>query len=181
MSTPARIRFLLPLFLVLAALQPVHADSLEDVLIRGWATTHSGKVHYEIHIAYPPSARDRTPPIRSIEIMLGKQKVIFPASALNPSSNGWQVPRGVFGNVGKENEFSLYFSECGDGARSYSLEFFIKHGRVVSRQLIPAGMSELTDALEIFDAQGHIVYDGPCNRSGDPTGKISKEAKLALQ
>ena len=156
-----------------AASQSLQADVLEEVLVRGWAYTSSGqRVHYEVHVAYMPESPRGATMIRSIDLTLGKQKILIPEKAFNDYSSDWEAPRDVFARYGKKNEFTLYFPSCGDGARSYATELIIHEGRLYARQIIPAGISEINDSIRIFDAKGRVIYDGPCDRQGNPTRPV---------
>ena len=158
---------------LLASLQIVRADTPEEVIFHGSLFTHSGKkLSSEVHVEYNKVTHKRlNPPISSIEVAVGRWKTIFPQSALGPSSAMWQVPRKLVADDERETDFRLYFPDCGDGARTYAVEFLIRNGRLVSRQIIPGEISEIPDSIRIFDAKGNVVYDGPCGRSGNPTGK----------
>src|SRR5450432_3862836 len=102
----------LPLLLSLFALHPLHASHFEECQLRGWAFTQGGgKVHYDVRVTYDPKALV-VHEILSLEVTLGKKKIVFPKSAFDRLSLVG-TPQGLNGN-NKSQEFSLYF-RCGDG------------------------------------------------------------------
>jgi hypothetical protein len=168
-------RILLLLVASLISSQGLQAVScFEDCVLRGWTNPRAAKakrIHFEVRVVYNPNAIDfKDEWVSSVVLTLGKQKVLFPKKALHGL---WFLgpPEGVARSAGSSDEFLLYF-RGGDGAKSYDVDFSVRDGRLLDRHIIPHAYSELEDSLLIFDKQGKVIYDGPCDRQGHPARTV---------
>jgi len=161
---------ILPVIMMLAIFLPASAQAtfgLDECMLKGWINTADKKVPFVLHINYK---RDRKSGswsyIDSLTIDIADERTVFPAAALKDSGS-LGAPSGVV-TTGREHEYLVCFSNCGDGARSYSVDFIIRDGRLREKHLIAKSCSELRDSIRIFDRHGAVIYDGPCDRQGKP-------------
>lgn len=171
---------LLAILLVLLLSNLAEANpKIGEYNMSGWLENYwqgNKKLHYHVKIQYIyKEPYFNVPGIISTEVRIGDNITRFPKESFALYALGW--PTG-FGEHGA-NGYSLYFENCGDGAKCFSLHYIIKNGILVERQLMPRGISELNDEAMIFNKNGKVIYNGPCNRQGKPIGKVKAEPGAA--
>jgi hypothetical protein len=147
---------------------------MEECFLKGWMT-FNGKIPFTLHVIYKPD-KDRNSWVDSLTIDIAGRKTTFPADAFNGLGALLGTPSSV-GKTGEKDEYSIDFLNCGDGAKSFSVNFIIRNGVLRQRHVIPNTPAEMRETVRIYDEHGAIVYDGPCDRQGRPPGKMRSEAR----
>jgi hypothetical protein len=140
---------------------------IEECLLKGWMNSKP-KVPFTLRILYKDDNSNRiSSKVASLTITIDGQKTIFPTDAFDGLGSWLGTPSGV-GASGRKGEYHIYFLNCGDAAKSFSLHFTIRDGVLRERQIMPKPYTEVKDTIRIYDKDGKIVYDGPCDRQGKP-------------
>ena len=147
---------------------------MEECLLKGWMN-FNGKTPFTLRVIYKPD-RDRNSWVDSLTIDIAGRKTTFPADAFTGLGAWLGTPSSV-GTTGEKNEYSIDFLNCGDGAKSFSVDFIIRNGVLRQRHVIPNTPAEMRETVRIYDEHGAIIYDGPCDRQGRPLGKVRSEAR----
>jgi hypothetical protein len=145
---------------------------MEECLLKGWMNS-AERIPFTLHIIYKPD-KDQRSWVDSLTIDIAGRKTTFPADAFTGLGAWLGTPSGV-DPTGDKNEYSIDFQNCGDGAKSFSVDFIIRNGVLRQRHVIPKPLSEMPETVRIYDEHGAIVYDGPCDRQGRPVGKVRTE------
>ena len=125
------------------------------------------KVPFTLRILYKDDDRNRiSSKVASLIITINGQKTVFPTDAFDGLGSWLGTPSGVSAS-GKKSEYRIYFLNCGDAAKSYSLYFTIRDGVLIERQIMTKPYTEVKDTIRLYDKEGKIVYDGPCDRQGN--------------
>jgi hypothetical protein len=161
------------ILLIAAFLLPARVQAtfgLDECLLKGWVNDDR-QVPFTLHILYERDKKDRfASKVVSATLEIDGQKTVFPRDAFDGLGSMLGTPSGVVRH-GTKDGYLVYFINCGDGARSFSLDFAIRGGVLRERRLIPRPASELDDKVRLYDVMGRITYDGPCDRQGNPTKK----------
>lgn len=163
------MKFLASLFALLFCFSTfARADRLQECLIKGWADARE-RVPYTLHIRYQPASSEKyETQISSLTFIINGHKIVFPKNAFSGLGVLLGTPSDVGENWGTKNDYSISFRSCGDAAKSFSLEFEVKDGRLYKRNITPKRDTELYPAVRIYDAHGKIIYDGACDKQGNP-------------
>jgi hypothetical protein len=170
-----RPNLLCVLFFSFGAFNPLKA-SLEDCVLSGWVDNGVGnkQIHYVLHVAYLP---DTPSTVKSIELNIEGRTIVFPTTAFGKWDNqGTSEGLSATGGSSKVDDFILAFYDCGSGVKSYSMFYHVIDGRLADWHLIPLGYSELREWKRVFDSQGRITYNGPCDRQGNPLPSTKKKS-----
>ena len=140
---------------------------IEECCLKGWMNSKP-KVPFTLRILYKDDDSNKiSSKVASLSITINGQKTVFPTDAFDGLGSWLGTPSGVSAS-GKKSEYRIYFLNCGDAAKSFSLYFTIRDGVLMERQIMTKPYTEVKDTIRLYDKEGRIVYDGPCDRQGNP-------------